>query len=185
MELPTDGELMDRVKRGDRAAFAALVDRHKNGLVGFLATLVRDRNRAEELAQDTFVRLYERRGRYEERGLFVPFLFRIGTNLLRSEERKSRRRELLLRMFSSNGARSVENPQSLCLRDELRSRLEEALAALPVQYRSPLLLREVEGWSYREIARALSCEEGTIKSRIHRGRTKLKELLAPYWNGGR
>lgn len=184
----SDPELMARVQRGDREAFGELVDRHKHGLVGFLTAMTRDRDRAEELAQDTFVRLYESSRRYEERGQFVPYLFRIATNLVRSEERKKRRREALLSFFAVNGNghrdETAENPQSVCLRDELRSRLNEALATLPVRYRSPLVLREMEGWSYRDIARALACEEGTVKSRIHRGRARLKELLEPYWTGG-
>lgn len=190
----SDPELMARVKRGDREAFTALVDRHKNGLVGFLTAMTRDRARAEELAQDTFVRLYESARRYEERGQFVPYLFRIATNLVRSEERKRRRREALFRLFvSTNGHRhagtmstatETESPQAACLKEELRVQLNEALASLPVRYRSPLVLREMEGWSYSDIARALACEEGTVKSRIHRGRARLKELLAPYWTGG-
>lgn len=185
---------MARVKRGDREAFTELVDRHKNGLLGFLTAMTRDRDRAEELAQDTFVRLYESARRYEERGQFVPYLFRIATNLVRSEERKRRRREALFRLFALNGnghhgrgsspTTVAETPQAACLREELRARLNEALASLPIRYRSPLVLREMEGWSYSEIARALACEEGTVKSRIHRGRARLKELLAPYWTGG-
>lgn len=189
---PGDPELMNRVKRGDREAFTELVDRHKNGLLGFLTAMTRDRDRAEELAQDTFVRLYESARRYEERGQFVPYLFRIATNLVRSEERKKRRRDALTRLFAWNGNGQgrgrghglVESPQAACLREELRARLNEALASLPIRYRSPLVLREMEGWSYRDIARALACEEGTVKSRIHRGRARLRELLAPYWTGG-
>jgi RNA polymerase sigma-70 factor (ECF subfamily) len=183
-----DAELMSRVRAGDREAFALLVERHQNPLVRYLTALTRDRDRAEELAQDAFVRLFESSRRYEERGQFVPYLFRIATNLLRTEDRTRRRRELLLLAFSANGHAETErneSPQAACLRDELGTRLSEALSALPLRYRSPLLLREMEGWSYTDIARALSCGEGTVKSRIHRGRERLRRALEPYWNGGR
>jgi RNA polymerase sigma-70 factor (ECF subfamily) len=183
-----DGQLMSRVQAGDRDAFAALVERHQNPLVRYLTALTRDRGRAEEIAQDAFVRLFENSRRYEERGQFVPYLFRIATNLLRTEDRTRRRRELLLRAFSTNGDAETshdESPQTRCLSDELGARVSEALSTLPLRYRSPLLLREMEGWSYTDIARALSCGEGTVKSRIHRGRERLRRALEPYWNGGR
>jgi RNA polymerase sigma-70 factor (ECF subfamily) len=185
MPAPEDSELMARAGRGDRDAFAMLVDRHKNPLVRYLTALTRNADRAEELAQDAFVRLFERASRYEERGRFTPYLFRIATNLLKTEERTRRRRELLLKAFSWNGAEASPSPQAACLRDELSERLAEALSRLPVRYRSPLLLREMEGWSYGDIARTLGCGEGTVKSRIHRGRDRLRRLLEPYWNGGR
>lgn len=183
-----DAELMSRVQTGDRGAFAVLVDRHKHRLVNYLSTLTRDRDRAEELAQDTFIRLFESAGRYDERGQLVPFLFRIATNLLRSEDRKKRRREVLLHMFSGNGHHRSDNgtsPQEELLRKEVGQRVKKALAGVPLRYRSPLVLREMEGWSYRDIASALNCREGTVKSRIHRGREELRRLLEPYWNGGR
>jgi len=95
-----DSELMARMQRGDRAAFAMLVDRHKHKLVNYLTGMVRDRDRSEELAQDVFLKLYQHRGRYQERGQFLPYLYRIATNLARSEERKRRRREFLLKTFA-------------------------------------------------------------------------------------
>jgi RNA polymerase sigma-70 factor (ECF subfamily) len=185
MHEPGDAELMRRVQAGDRDAFALLVERHKNGLMRYLTVLARSRDRAEEVAQDAFVRLFELSHRYQERGQFAPYLYRVATNLLRSEERKRRRREILLKAFSRNGGGEAPSPQTTCLRDELATRLAAALSALPLRYRSPLLLREMEGWSYSDIARALRCGEGTVKSRIHRGRQRLRSLLEPYWNGGR
>lgn len=175
------------MQRGDRAAFATLVDRHKHRLVNYLTGLVRDRDRSEELAQDVFLKLYQHRGRYQERGQFLPYLYRIATNLARSEERTRRRREFLLKTFATNGngqRELVPSPQTELLSNELGTRVGEAIEALPLRYRSPLLLREIEGWSYRDIAAALKCREGTVKSRVHRGRERLRRILAPYWNGG-
>lgn len=187
MTIPGDTELVARMQRGDRAAFATLVDRHKHKLINYLTGLVRDRDRSEELAQDTFLKLFQHRARYHERGQFLPYLYRIATNLARSDERKRRRRELLFHAFRANGnghRASPPSPQAELLRSEVSARLVEALEALPLRYRSPLLLRAVEGWSYRDIASVLQCREGTVKSRVHRGRAQLRERLAPYWNGG-
>ncbi len=178
-----DAELMGRVKSGDREAFGQLVDRHKHALVNYLTGLTRSRDRAEELAQESFLRLYQSSARYREQGQFVPFLFRIGTNLLRSEERRARRFRILSMKFFSNGHDPRPTPQAELLRAEVGERVTWALAELPLKYRSPILLREIEGWSYREIASALGCQEGTVKSRINRGRERLRHLLSPYWNG--
>ena len=176
---------MTRTRGGDVHAFSVLVDRHKHTLVNYLTSLSRDRDRAEDVAQETFVRLFELVERYEERGQFLPYLFRMATNLFRSEERKSRRRRLLLQVFSSNGDHQPNSPQTEFLRAEATERVTAALARLPLRYRSPLVLREIEGWSYKDIAAALDCREGTVKSRINRGREQLRRLLEPYWNGGR
>ncbi len=188
MVMVGDDALMLRTQAGDRDAFAALIDRHKHKLVNYLTAMARDRDRAEEIAQDAFLKVFQHRDVYEERGQFAPYLYRIATNLLRSEDRKSRRREVLLGMFSArrnghNGVRPSQEAQ--LLHGELCGHLERAIAALPLRFRSPLLLREIEGWSYRDIASVLDCREGTVKSRVHRGREKLRTLLTPYWNGGR
>jgi len=188
MTAEGDDALMHRLQNGDRQAFAALIDRHKHKLINYLTVMTRNRDRSEELAQDAFLRLFQNRSSYEERGQFAPYLFRIATNLLRSEERKRRRREILLQVFSSNGnghnGHSASQERDL-LQGELSGQLQKAMSELPLRYRSPLMLRELEGWSYRDIASAMRCREGTVKSRVHRGREKLKELMAPYWNGGR
>ena len=178
-----DAALMTRVRSGDREAFGQLVDRHKDALVNYLTGLTRSRDRAEELAQESFLRLYQSSARYREQGQFVPFLFRIATNLLRSEERRARRWRILSLKISSNGHEPGPTPQAQLLKEEATERVAWALAELPLKYRSPLMLREMEGWSYREIASALGCQEGTIKSRINRGRDRLRHLLSSYWNG--
>ena len=180
----SDGELMARVKAGDRDGFAVLIDRYKHRLVNYLTLMVHDRDRAEELAQETFVRLYVHRARYQERGRFVPYLYRMATNLLRTEIRRRQRREVLLHLFARNGNRESPSPHAELVKNEVGERVAEAIEALPLHYRSPLLLREMEGWSYRDIATALKCREGTVKSRVHRGRERLRKLLEPYWNGG-
>jgi RNA polymerase sigma-70 factor (ECF subfamily) len=184
-----DAALMARVGRGDRDAFALLVDRHKDALVGYLARLTGDPDRAEDLAQESFLRLFRAAPAYTERGFLRAFLFRIATNLVRSEERRERRLRLLLPFLGRREQSAREEHEepaapSGLLRQELQRQVAAAVAALPLRYRVPLVLHEIEGWSYAEIARETSCREGTVKSRIHRGRRHLKERLEPYWNGG-
>lgn len=185
MDRPDDAELMRRVKVGDHDAFSLIVDRHQDPLVNYLACLTRSRDRAEEYAQEAFVRLFQTASRYRETGQLVGYLYRIATNLLRSDERTSSRRRLLNVSFAANGDRHAEpSAQRELLSEEATKRVSAALAGLPLRYRAPLVLREIEGWSYQEIASALGCREGTVKSRVSRGKKRLRDRLRPYWNGG-
>jgi RNA polymerase sigma-70 factor (ECF subfamily) len=202
-----DAALMARVREGDRDAFADLVDRHKDPLVGYLARLTGSPDRAQDLAQETFLRLYRAAGSYRERGQLTAFLYRIATNLVRSEARRERRWRLLAPQLGvsgrlgqlgrigpfgsggpsagaavpSHGIEAAGGTRRL-LQRELQRRLAGALAALPLELRAPLVLYEIEEWSQRDIARALGCREGTIKSRLFRARHRLREELADCWD---
>lgn len=180
--MTSDAELMAATRRGDRDAFAQLVDRHKDALVGYLGRLTGCPERARDLAQDTFLRLYQRSARYEERGQCKALLYRIATNLVRSEQRRERRFRLLAPLLGRPAETAPDDGDPLLAR-EARSQVGRALSALPLRYRVPLVLHEIEGWSYADVARQLGCREGTVKSRVHRGRQRLKEMLAPYWAG--
>jgi RNA polymerase sigma-70 factor (ECF subfamily) len=178
-----DATQMAQVRSGDRDAFADLVDRHKDAVVNYLTRLTGNRDRAEDLAQETFLRLFRSSGSYSEQGLLRGYLFRIATNLVRSEERREKRLRLLLPFLGRQEHAEPAAPSGL-LRQEMHREVSAAVAQLPLRYRVPLVLHEIEGWAYADIARELGCREGTVKSRIHRGRQHLKERLAPYWQGG-
>jgi len=178
-----DATQMARVRSGDRDAFAELVDRHKDAVVNYLTRLTGNRDRAEDLAQETFLRLFRSAGSYSEQGLLRGYLFRIATNLVRSEERREKRLRLLMPFLGRQEHAEPAAPSGL-LRQEMHREVSAAVAQLPLRYRVPLVLHEIEGWAYADIAQALGCREGTVKSRIHRGRQHLKERLAPYWQGG-
>lgn len=179
-----DGELMRHTVVGDRDAFTVLVDRHKDPLVSYLARLTGCRDRAQDLAQETFLRLYQHADRYRDRGTFKAFLYRIATNLVRSEARRERRFRLLRPFLREKDGQPPEAAHRV-LRDEAQRKLAEAVIRLPLGYRVPLVLHEIEGWPYHEIAEQLDCRVGTVKSRIHRARQRLKDELAPYWRGRR
>jgi RNA polymerase sigma-70 factor, ECF subfamily len=183
LEPPSDAELMARVREGDRQAFADLVDRHKDAVVSYLTRLTGDRDRAEDLGQETFLRLFRSAGDYREQGYLRAYLYRIAVNLVRSEERRERRLRLLAPfLLRDEHAEPVANAG--LLRRELHREVAAALARLPLRYRVPLVLHEIEGWSYVDIAEEIGCREGTVKSRVHRGRQQLKAKLEPYWTGG-
>jgi len=180
----SDAELMIRIQNRDRVAFAELVDRHKDGLVNYLHRLTGSRERAEENAQEAFLRLYQSASRYNEQGHLVAYLYRIATNLVRSEERKEARWRFFTAAWSSNGHRPPPTPQAQLLQEEVKEKVSTAWGELPSTYRAPLVLRDIEGWSYQEIAEALGCCEGTVKSRINRGRGRLRQMLEPFWSRG-
>lgn len=176
-----ESEVVSRIKDGDREAFAFVVERYGRELVAYLGRLTGDHARAEDIAQETFARFYRARDRFEDRGRLAPYLYRIATNLVRSQERRRRRWRALEPVFRA-GARDTEAPvaQRKVLEDELHVRLREALAELPIHYRVPLILFEVHDWSHAAIGEALGCAEGTVKSRLHRARKRLRERLEPH-----
>jgi len=180
----TDDALMKRVTEGDEEAFGEIVGRYKDSLVNYLTHLVRSRDRAEELAQDAFVRLYRSAANYREREKLGPYLFRIATNLTVSEIRRERRWNLLLPRLHASTSSSIEAPDKNLITDEIQKQVAAALEKLPIKYRAPLVLFEIEEWSYDEIAAALSLPDGTVKSRISRARELMRRQLAPWWTGG-
>jgi RNA polymerase sigma-70 factor (ECF subfamily) len=182
--MQTDDALMQRVREGDDDAFGEIVDRYKDSLVNYLTHLVRSRDRAEEVAQDTFVRLYRNASKYRERERLGPYLFRIATNLVVTEVRREKRWNLLLPRLHASTRRSEPSPDTNILTDEIQRQVSAALDRLPIKYRAPLVLFEMEEWSYEEIASALELRCGTVKSRISRARQLLRRHLAPWWIGG-
>ena len=184
-EPPSDGELLAAGREGDTEAFTELIDRHKNAVVNYLTKLTGSRDEAEDYAQEAFLRLFQRSASYDERGYFKAYLYRIATNLVRSAQRRQTRWKVVHSLISSNGHHAHEpKQQHRILRDEIGQRLRRAVADLPLRYRVPLVLYEVDEWPYRRIAEFMGCREGTVKSRIHRGRNMIREKLQPYVNGG-
>lgn len=180
----TDSVLFERARDGDRSAFGELVERHKDGLMNYLTRLSGNPEQAEDLAQEAFLRLYERGSQYQEEGKLQAYLFRIGTNLFRSQKRREQRwHRLGLLFFNTNGHHSEAAQQARILQNELGQKLSAALLHIPLRYRAPVVLAYVEGWTHREIADLMRCREGTVKSRIHRGRKLLQAELEDYRNG--
>lgn len=193
MEDASDSALMGRIGQGDREAFAVLVDRHKHSLTNYLARLTGTRERGEELAQEAFLKLFGAAGKYREEGKFLGFLYRIATNLARSEGRRERRQRNFALAFLSGGGPALAQPlgwgtppanaERRLLEAERGQALSRALSDLPLRFRVPLVLFAVEGWSHVSIAEFLGCQEGTVKTRVFRARQRLRKALAPYGIG--
>lgn len=180
MSGPTDAELMVRVRDGDRDAFGQIVDRHKDSLVGYACRLTGCPSRAEDVAQEAFLRLFQFAPRYQENGQLVALLLRIATNLVRSEERRNTRwRNITHRFADDIGSPSNAggSQQSRLISQERHEQLASAIAELPLKYRVPLVLHDIEGWSYDQVAGFTDSRQGTIKSRISRARQRLREKL--------
>lgn len=163
--------------------FAEIVDRHRDALINYLTHLTRSRHRAEDLAQEAFVQLYRSMLASREVEQVGPYLYRIATNLAVSAVRREQRWRLLTPRLAVATEKTVPAPDAGLVSDEIQRQVTAALQALPLKFRAPLVLYEIEEWSYEDIARALDCRLGTIKSRIARARELLRRQLGPWWNG--
>jgi len=196
MPVPSDPDavLMLRVKRGDREAFAVLVEKYKQPVMNLVYRTLRDEAEAEDLAQNVFLQVYKSAKRYESRAKFSTWLFTIVRNLCLNEIRRRSRHpadsleeshaeheDQPRQQYEDKG--SIAPPERL-LHGELAQKIEEALARLPENQRTAILLCRQEELSYEEIAKILGCSLSATKSVIHRGRETLKEKLKPYLKTG-
>jgi RNA polymerase sigma-70 factor, ECF subfamily len=190
-EKLSDHALIDQIRGGDEGAFGELMSRYRGPITNYLYRFLNDYEEAVDLAQETFVRVYFALDRYHTGFAFSTYIYRIATNLAISEIRRRKRRRLLslTGLFSGDGESEVEfQPpdkgklaDEALVEDERSEVIGRAIAALPEKYRVPVVLRDIEGRSYDEIAEILELGLGTTKSRISRGRGLLKEKLERYF----
>ena len=190
VEAATDHELLAAIRDGDDAAFQEIMRRYRNPIINFVYRMLDDYERSVDLAQETFIRIYTSAERYKANYNFSTYIYRIATNLAISELRQRKRRKLvpLLSSFTDDHGEAMEmdladaaplQDESL-IGDERRQAVVRAIGSLPVKYRVAVVLRDIEGKSYEDIARVLKLSEGTVKSRINRARNLLKEKLVAY-----
>lgn len=190
-DTTSDHALLEATRTGDEDAFAELVSRYRNQITSYIYRMTSDYDNAVDLAQETFVRVYRARDRYQRSYAFSTYIYRIATNLAISELRKRKRRKLvsLTGFFQSTDGsepKELNPPDCRPLQDselvdaERRNAVQRAIGTLPEKYRAPLILRDVDGRSYDEIARILETSEGTVKSRISRARGFLREKMRAY-----
>lgn len=185
LEGMTDEELMAQFQAGTIEAFDILVDRYSERLSYYLYKFVKDWNRVEDLLQETFLRVYRNRHGYEPIAKFSTWLYTIAGNLARSEYRKRKRRpKQPLHAVGPGGEEfelpipaDVHGPNHVAAHRLHGEDIDEALSKLPDPYREVVVLRDVQQLTYEEIAEITGLPIGTVKSRIHRGRSKLQEEL--------
>jgi RNA polymerase sigma-70 factor, ECF subfamily len=187
----SDHALIEATKNGDETAFAVIVSRYRNPITNYLYRFLNDYEEAVDLAQETFVRVYFAIDRYHTDYAFSTYIYRIATNLAISEIRKRKRRTMLslTGLFQTDADDTTEFqpkdekalPDKDLIDDEQGKVIAKAIAALPPKYRVPVILRDIEGRTYEEIASILDLGLGTTKSRISRARGLLKEKLRNYF----
>lgn len=185
------GALAWRFRRGDAEAFGRLVRLYQDRAFGLCLRLLEDREEARDATQETFLRAWRGRRIYHPASPFPAWLAAIAANLCRDLLRRRGRwpeepLEASERQSDSGGRGPEAQPPDRSLdQAELGGMLRKAIGTLPVEFRMAIILREVEGLSYGEIARAMDCSLGTVRSRLFRARQALRDLLGPYIEGGR
>ena len=192
VEPLSDHHLLEATGAGDEAAFAELVRRYRNPITNYIYRLTNDYETAIDLAQESFVRVYKAADRYQTSHAFSTYIYTIATNLAISELRRRKRRRIIsLTGFfqgreGSESAYEFDPPDgrplqdAVLIEDERRAAVARAIATLPEKYRAPLVLRDIENRSYEQIAQILGMSEGTVKSRISRARSFLRDKLRAY-----
>lgn len=178
-----EAALVDRARQGERAAFEELVHRYADRMYAVLLRFVASADEAEEVTQEAFLRAWRSIGRFEGRSQFFTWLYRIGIN---EAKRRAERRPSPGQVVSVE-ERAVDDtpdptapPAAQAERVELRVALERAVRALPIKYRAPVILRDVEGLSTTEAAAVMKLGEAAFKSRLHRGRMAVRRAIAGY-----
>ena len=185
---PTDWELVQKARRGDREAFRSLVERYQHKVTALATGMLRNRDDALDVVQDTFTKAYQSLDRFKGESSFYTWLYRITLNQCIDHQRRSARMPLapLEAPETPEEAPSINPARDDAERDdplqrvheaEVGQRIRQAISELTPEHRAVILLREVEGLSYEEISRALECPKGTVMSRLHYARRQLQARL--------
>jgi len=184
----SDEDLMARVAEDDERAFTELVRRFQGRVMNLVSRVLNDRNCADDLAQEVFVRVFVHRRNYRRGSKFSTWLFTIAANLAKNEIRRRVRRrnwfslDALTEMLNDSIiqlADPTEGSEAGLEREQLQGEVGRAIATVPEKYRLALVLRDIEGLSYEEIAEVIGVPGGTVRSRINRARSMLKRKLQP------
>lgn len=189
----SDISLVRRVQRGDKGAFDALVLKYQHKVVKLVMRYVRNPAEAEDIAQEAFIKAYRALPQFRGDSAFYTWLYRIAINTAKnaivSRDRSPVEYDLDLQnseeSYDMQGRlKDSETPEALVMTDEIRATVNAAIDALPEDLRTAIVLRELEGLSYEEIAAAMDCPVGTVRSRIFRAREAIDHRLREVFEGG-
>src|SRR5688572_22300072 len=191
VEAAEDRELVEKAKTGDRRAFGKLVEKYQRRVYSLAFGILRQREDAWDVAQEAFVKAYKKLDRFEGTAAFYTWLYRITYNLSIDTLREKARRETVdldegrkLEEALETDQTPAEHPDQMAQRKELHRVLQAAMSKLSDKHRAIIVLREVEGLSYEEMAEVLGISKGTVMRRLFHGRENLEALVGPYVKRG-
>ena len=177
MTMADDRELVARMRVGDAEALRQVIERYQQRVFALVFGIVRDRHEVEDVAQEVFLKVFLRIHAFDGRSKFYTWLYRVAANAAKDHLKKRRRRPSVALDEDAGIPDETDGPRERAVVEESRRMVRQAIAALPARYREVLALRELEGMSYNEIARILKLSIGTVESRLHRARARLKRRL--------
>lgn len=177
VEADEDFELIRLVNEGNEKAFANLMGKHKEKVRNLIFLTLGDAEFVDDISQDVFISIYHKLGEFRFESKFTTWLYRITVNKCRDYLRKKRVRSIFIPIKEADTSRHVSTHSENI---DIPGLVRGAIQKLPDKLKIPLVLRDIDGLSYKEIADKLECEVGTVKSRIFRARESLKIILEPY-----
>ena len=181
----SDKKLVKRVQRGDKGAFDLLVLKYQHKIVNLVMRYVRDPDLALDITQEAFIKAYRALPRFRGDSAFYTWMYRIAVNTAKNHLAAQRRRPMNVELDFQDPEqydlhaklKETDTPEAITLSNELKGTVEQAIAALPEDLRTAIILREIEGMSYEEIAQTMECPVGTVRSRIFRARDAINKKI--------
>jgi RNA polymerase sigma-70 factor (ECF subfamily) len=181
----SDKKLVERVQKGDKGAFDLLVLKYQHKIVNLVMRYVRDPELALDISQEAFIKAYRALPRFRGDSAFYTWMYRIAVNTAKNHLAAQRRRPMDVELDLQDPEqydlhaklKETDTPEGVTLSNELKETVERAIAALPEDLRTAIILRELEGMSYEEIAQTMECPVGTVRSRIFRARDAIGKKI--------
>jgi RNA polymerase sigma-70 factor (ECF subfamily) len=181
----TDAQLVRRVQKGDKGAFDLLVLKYQHKIVNLVMRYVRDPDLALDITQEAFLKAYRALPRFRGDSAFYTWLYRIAVNTAKNHLAAARRRPMDVELDLQDPEqydlhaklKETDTPEGVTLSRELHETVERAIEALPEDLRTAIVLRELDGMSYEELAQTMDCPVGTVRSRIFRARDAISKKI--------
>jgi RNA polymerase sigma-70 factor (ECF subfamily) len=181
----SDKKLVKRVQRGDKGAFDLLVLKYQHKIVNLVMRYVRDPELALDITQEAFIKAYRALPRFRGDSAFYTWMYRIAVNTAKNHLAAQRRRPMSVELDMQDPEqydlhaklKETDTPEAITLSNEMQETIERAISALPEDLRTAIILRELEGMSYEEIAQTMECPVGTVRSRIFRARDAINKKV--------
>ena len=183
----SDKKLVKRVQKGDKGAFDLLVLKYQHKIVNLVMRYVRDPELALDITQEAFIKAYRALPRFRGDSAFYTWMYRIAVNTAKNHLAAQRRRPMDVELDLQDPEqydlhaklKETDTPEGVTLSNEVKETVERAIAGLPEDLRTAIILRELEGMSYEEIAQTMECPVGTVRSRIFRARDAIAKKVGP------